>query len=112
MSKFTEQSDDSGAMCPYCNYENFVESEDYDEDEREEECGKCGKKYWGHESFEVTHNTRPDCKLNSEEHDFQPYKNSKYNYFYSFISTIELKEITVTPSIIHSISNEFHIIWV
>jgi len=54
-----EQWDSSYAICPYCLYKKYVESEDYNSDEREQECPECGKTYMQYEEFSVTHYTRP-----------------------------------------------------
>ena len=74
MAKFEEQYDSENAICPYCFDSYQVEAEDYDEDEREEQCDECGMKYWLSQSFSVTHETRPDCELNGEDHVFERVK--------------------------------------
>lgn len=71
MSKYDEQLDDNNAICPYCKHSWQVEAEDYDEEEREEECVECGKRYWLHDSFSVTHYTRPDCEINGGDHKWE-----------------------------------------
>ena len=76
MSKYEDQYDNDHEICPYCGHKHHVEGEDYNEDTREVECDECGKSYWLHQSFTVTHETIPDCKLNGE--DCQ-YENSRFN---------------------------------
>lgn len=71
MSTYEDQCDDNNSICPYCEESYQVEGEDYSEDEQEIECSGCGKKYYLHQSFSVTHHTRPDCELNGEEHKFE-----------------------------------------
>ena len=69
--KFQAHTDDNDAICPYCGHRYQVEAEDYDEDGRQETCDECGKKYWLHQSFSVTHHTQPDCWLNGDEHQYE-----------------------------------------
>ena len=70
-----DQSDTTSAICPYCKTECFQpEGEDYSEDDQEEECDECGKKFYLNQSFTVDHNTRGDCELNGESHDYRPAK--------------------------------------
>lgn len=71
MSQFSDVYNNHEVECPYCGYAYQAEGEDYSEDERSEECENCGKKYYHSDSFTVTHETRPDCKLNGMEHDYQ-----------------------------------------
>lgn len=71
--KYENQLDDNYAICPYCNNKWEVESEDYSEDSRKIECD-CGKKYYLHESFSITHHTDPNCELNGEQHQFERIK--------------------------------------
>lgn len=71
MSDHEKQIDDEKAICPYCGTHWQVEAEDYDEAEREIECDECGKLYWLHDSFSVTHYTRPDCRLNGQSHKWE-----------------------------------------
>jgi hypothetical protein len=54
-----EQSSTAHAICPYCLYENHVESEDYNPNEREEKCVQCGETFIQQDDFTVTHLTRP-----------------------------------------------------
>ena len=70
--KFEETLNDYNVECPYCGDAYQAEAEDYSEDEREQECDECGKKYFLHQNFTVTHHARPDCELNGEHHDYQP----------------------------------------
>ena len=64
--------DDSERKCPYCGEAYQPESEDYSEDRRIEECNECGKNYYAHDSFSVTHYATPDCELNGEQHAWEP----------------------------------------
>jgi hypothetical protein len=73
-SKYEDQADDNIVICPYCMAEYQPESEDFDEDTRAEECEDCGKKFYLHQSFSVTHHTRPDCELNGDTHQFERVK--------------------------------------
>lgn len=73
-SKYDGQCDDNDVICPYCGNRYQPEAEDFDEDTREEECGECGKTYKLHDSFTVTHFTKPDCELNGEQHKWVPVK--------------------------------------
>jgi len=68
---YEEQFDDCNSICPYCKYSYQVECEDYSEDGEVVECEECCKKYYLHQSFSVTHYSKPDCKLNGEEHQYQ-----------------------------------------
>ncbi len=72
MSTAEDQADEDNVICPYCQAGYQPEAEDFSEDTRTEECGNCGKKYHIHQSFTITHHTKPDCALNSEEHDYKP----------------------------------------
>src|SRR4051794_31655370 len=74
VGKYEDQQDDNVVICPYCHDSYQPESEDYDEDSREEECGSCGKRYYLHQSFSVTHHTSPDCEINGKEHQFERIK--------------------------------------
>jgi hypothetical protein len=68
-----DQIDSASIICPYCKHDCYSpEGEDYSEDEVEDECPSCGKFFYSHQSFSVDHHTRGDCKLNGEEHDYQP----------------------------------------
>tara|TARA_R110002110_G_scaffold2750_5_gene13186 strand:+ start:536 stop:832 length:297 start_codon:yes stop_codon:yes gene_type:complete len=67
-----DQVDSNSVICPYCRHEYQPEGENYSEDEIEDECEECKKKFYSHQSFSVDHHTRGDCKLNGEEHDYQP----------------------------------------
>lgn len=60
-----------GLECPYCGHLNHVESEDYDEDYYFRECYECDKKFYASQSYSVSHNAKPDCELNQEQHDFE-----------------------------------------
>lgn len=70
-SKYEEKDDLLNAICPYCGYEYQVENEDFDEDERREYCDECGKEYWLCQEITVTHITRPDCRINGQQHLYQ-----------------------------------------
>lgn len=72
--RFSETFSDSVRRCPYCGSEHQPESETYSEDVREQECEECGKSYYMHDSFTVTHYATPDCELNGEQHDWQDRK--------------------------------------
>jgi DNA-directed RNA polymerase subunit RPC12/RpoP len=76
MQKYDDQSDGCNSICPYCGDKYQVESEDYDEDDHEITCEECGSKYWLQQYFSVDHQTRPDCELNGEEHDYRPGMNN------------------------------------
>lgn len=68
-----DQIDSDSIICPYCRHECYQpEGESYSENEIEEECEECEKKFYSCQSFSVDHHTRGDCKLNGEEHDYQP----------------------------------------
>ena len=69
--KGSSESCDYGAICPYCGHENHVEAEDFSESEREDYCESCEMKFLIYQSFSVTNNTIPDCKLNGEDHSFK-----------------------------------------
>ena len=69
--KAVDQSHSSNSICPYCLHGYQVECEDYNEDPHEVECDSCGMKYWLSQSFDVTHNTTGDCKLNGLEHEYK-----------------------------------------
>lgn len=51
----------SDAKCPYCGYDNFIESEDYggQDDEEIEECGECGKYFVHQIDYEITFTSQP-----------------------------------------------------
>lgn len=52
---------DGEAVCPYCGYENFIESEDYggQDDEKIELCGNC-EKYFVHQiNYTITFSSEP-----------------------------------------------------
>ena len=68
--KAEDRSDDEHNICPYCGHSHHVEAEDYSENLTEFQCDGCGKSYWLSQTFTVTHDTRGDCELNNEEHDF------------------------------------------
>ncbi len=48
------------AKCPYCDYDNEVEAEDYtDQDQDDEmECGSCQEVFCYTSDHEITHSTR------------------------------------------------------
>jgi len=73
MSEFYDTYNDDEVECPYCHYKYQPEAEDYSEDRRAEECGECGKSFYLNQSFSVSHHTKPDCELNKENHDYQPF---------------------------------------
>ena len=73
MSKYEDQMDDCYAICPYCESKYQVEGEDFHEDSRPEKCDNCGKQYHINQSFSVTHNTEPDCGLNGDKHQYEPF---------------------------------------
>lgn len=81
--EFSEQTDKTDRVCPYCGYDYQVEGEDYSDDVRAEECEECGKKYFAYESFFVTHHAVPDCELNGEAHKWISEKVSA-NGFHDF----------------------------
>lgn len=72
MSEFDSISNDNEVECPYCEHKYQPEATDHDETERVEECENCGRQYFLHQSFSVTHHTQPDCVLNGGTHDYQP----------------------------------------
>ena len=72
MSKYEETWDNCDRVCPYCAHRYQVEAENYSEDVREEDCDECGKKFYGYESFSVSHYSKPDCELNGDEHKWEP----------------------------------------
>jgi len=72
MFKFEYIYNDDAVECPYCGFTYQPEKEDYSEDLRSEECAACSKNYYLRQSFFGTHETSPDCGLNSEPHDYQP----------------------------------------
>lgn len=74
MSEFDDQIDGTNAICPYCKDEYQPECEDFSEDQREVECEECGQSYYLHQSFDVTHHSSPDCELNNEEHQWEPFE--------------------------------------
>jgi len=71
MSKYEEQYDGSDSICPYCKHSYQVESEDYSEESQEIQCDECGKKYYLHQYFSISHHSTPDCELNGEKHQFE-----------------------------------------
>ena len=81
--EFDEQVDDNDAICPYCGWRYQVESEDFSEDCSQQQCDDCGKKFWVSQEFSVTTISRPDCKLNGQEHQYElvTLKNGKQAYF-------------------------------
>ena len=68
MSKYDEEVDNCNVICPYCKSEYQPEPENYSDDTMEERCDNCGKSYYHYDDFSVSHNTRPDCELNNEQH--------------------------------------------
>ena len=82
MSKFEEKSDDYYSICPYCGHKYAVESEDYgDQDERQEiYCEECEMKYYLNQDYTITHQTKPDCKLNGQNHNYEFFKNSRHRF--------------------------------
>lgn len=67
-----DQADSENVICPYCQSVCFQpEGEDYSEDYQEWECD-CGKKFYYWQEFSVDHCAMGDCKLNGEDHDYQP----------------------------------------
>lgn len=83
IEKYQETLDDN-RICPYCLHSCQVEAEDYSEETSEEECGSCGKKYYSHNVFSVTHYAHADCELNGEVHKWEPVKCR--NGFHDFCS--------------------------
>ena len=72
MSEFDETYNDDVVECPYCGDKYQPEAEDYSEDERITQCSECNKFYHLHQSFSVTHQTRPDCEINGGNHNYEP----------------------------------------
>ncbi|MCK2149480.1 hypothetical protein MYE70_10420 [Marinobacter alexandrii] len=99
MSLYEEQDDSLNAICPYCEYSYQVEGEDYGEDSQEQECDGCGKKFWLNQSFSVTHHTRPDCKINGEQHDWMlvELRNGKDAFFCQVCGECSLVSQDGTP---------------
>lgn len=73
MSEFEDTSDGANRICPYCESEHYVESEEYSDRSRIENCSDCGKNYHACDDFSVSHEAKPDCELNGEKHDYQPF---------------------------------------
>ena len=72
MSKYEDQDDDSHAICPYCQHENRVESEDQSESGTVRECDECGNKFEYVTNISVSHSTSPNCRLNGSDHSGWP----------------------------------------
>jgi hypothetical protein len=74
----SDQYSDSFEICPYCEHSRHVESGDYtgDGDDTARQCDNCGKSYYYHTSYSVSHRTRGDCVLNGEEHDYSECKSN------------------------------------
>ncbi len=72
MSKYEDQTDPNNSICPYCGGKYQVESEDYSEYEQEIICEECGKKYFLVQDISVFHDSRPDCSLNGDSHEYEP----------------------------------------
>ena len=74
MSKYDDKIDDNNVICPYCEYEYQMEGCDINanDDHHVEECQQCEKKFYRADRIEYSFKTTPDCKLNGEEHDYQP----------------------------------------
>jgi hypothetical protein len=69
--KYNDQIDDNDSICPYCGERYQVENEDFSEDEREITCDSCEKKYWQSQIITVETQTRPDCELNNDKHEYE-----------------------------------------
>ncbi len=77
--QFEAQEDENEMICPYCGDSTYVKGEDYSVDQyKVEECGNCGKNFRYVTHIEVTHNTTPDCRLNSEEHAYAQRQSHHY----------------------------------
>ena len=78
--------------CPYCGHKLHDSWEL--PDEGEEECEQCGKKYYFSRDISVSYESRADCKLNNEEHDFEWRETHKLEgaYFCKKCPEIKLKE--------------------
>ena len=52
---------EENAVCPYCGYENYIESENYggQDDENIEECDECGKNFIYQIDYSVTFTSEP-----------------------------------------------------
>lgn len=71
MSKYEYQYDDEKVICPYCQHSYRQDAGDFSEDDEVEECDNCGKQYHLYQEISITHNTKPDCELNNEAHDYK-----------------------------------------
>ena len=81
MSKYKSWSDNSDVICPYCKYEFQPEAEDYSDDVVVEECGGCGKKFHRYDDLTITHYSKPDCDLNSDNHEWEEYQSIFGDYY-------------------------------
>jgi len=72
--KYEETVNGCNRICPYCGFSYQVEGEDYSENMREEKCDECGKKFYAQESFTVDHYATPNCELNGEAHQWEPFE--------------------------------------
>lgn len=67
MVQIHEKYGENEITCPYCGYE-FSDSWEYRQECDEEECCECGKKFHWSRNVSVDYTSKPDCKLNGEEH--------------------------------------------
>lgn len=70
ISKYEDQFDDD-LTCPYCG-EKFDNSwEACTESSEIIDCPKCEKKFWGWMQKSIDYKSKPDCKINNEECQFE-----------------------------------------
>lgn len=68
--KYEDKYEDD-LTCPYCNYKFPDSWESCSEEERLINCPKCRKYFYGWMEQSVEYKSKPDCKLNKEEHQFE-----------------------------------------
>lgn len=81
MSKYKEESSKTGHICPYCKEEIACDrGRNFDHNEEIEECEYCHKKFIATAELMFTFYSKPDCKINGEDHDFAYLPGFKVNY--------------------------------
>ena len=55
--------------CPYCQYE-YGDSWEYRKDDGIETCPECEKKFHWSRGMRIWYDSKKDCALNGEEHEF------------------------------------------
>lgn len=67
--KYEDQLDNE-LICPYCEHRFDNSWESCSEDSEKIDCPNCGKYFWGYMQKSIDYNSKPDCNLNKEEHQF------------------------------------------